>query len=118
MPKLPPKSKLNDMEFSTEAKPAWEVWLHGLGEEGKRYAELVSPAFFAHLDPEMDFEAMKEAYLDALLNEVAVTANFNPQTGELNVHWQGNEEMILHELAQGRGAELSLEEIQAKIPVH
>jgi len=118
MPKLPPKSKLNDMEFRTEQMPAWEQWLQSLGDTGKRYAELVSPNFFRHLNPEMDFEAMKRAYLDALLNEVAVTARPNPQTGELIVHWKGNEEMILHELAQGGGTELSLEEIQAKISVH
>lgn len=106
------------MEFRTEQVPAWEQWLQSLGDTGKRYAELVSPAFFAHLDPEMDFEAMKRAYLDALLNEVAVTARPNPQTGELTVHWKGNEGVLLQELEQGGGTELSLEEIQSKRLVH
>jgi hypothetical protein len=106
------------MEFRTEQMPVWEQWLHSLGDIGKRYAALVPPAFFLNLDPEMDIEEMKKAYIEALLSEVALSARRNPQTGELSVMWKGNEEIILHELEQGGGTEFSLEEIQAKISVH
>lgn len=66
----------------------------------------------------MDLEAMKKAYIEALLSEIALSASRNPQTGELSVFWKGNEDMILHELEQGGGTEFSLAEIQAKISVH
>lgn len=106
------------MEFRTEQMPVWEQWLQSLGDRGKRYAALVSPTFFMNLDPEMDLEAMKKAYIEALLSETALSARRNPQTGELSVMWKGNEEIILHELEQGGGTEFSLEEVQAKVSVH